>query len=150
MKKRLFALAIFAIAICVSVFFGTGITSAFATDNTESISVSYFENSNKSVAVYDNVMSSYKRIVKESNGKEITTYSNNFGGVFIDNDGFLNIGLVGSQESTLNFNGQVKYRQYAFTYNYLKDIQEAVTQIMPDYDIYMVGIDEELNAVSII
>lgn len=153
MKKKLLTLALCVIAICfsLSIVFSAGVTFASAAEstNTESKLFEYYENINRSVAVYNNAISPYKSIAKDLNGEENVTYSDDFAGVFIDDEGLLNIGLVGSIQSASRFNGQVKYKQCEFTYNYLQDIQDVITNAKADYSIYMTAVSEKNNNLCI-
>lgn len=150
MKKKLLSAIFLIVAICLSISIGTGVNYASAeSESVQAINVEYFANSNRSVAIYNEAISPYKSISIKYNGDEVVSYSEDFAGIFIDDEGFLNIGLVGSQHSVSNFNGQVIYKQYIFSYNYLQEIQNVVTDIMTDYNIHLVGIDEKSNNVSI-
>ena len=92
---------------------------------------------------------------------EYEIYADNYAGAFIDDNGILNIALVGtnsldeysenlkSKIQHLNINNEVIYQYYEFSYNYLQQILIDIEEIMVQYNISSAGIDDELNKVFI-
>lgn len=148
MKKKLFSAIILVVMICVGISVGTSVTYAFAAEQ-GTAEVGYFENQNRSIAVYDAAISSYKSVSVAHMGDEIVSYSDDFAGAYIDDEGFLNIGLVGSRNSGSSFNEQIRYRQHEFSYNYLQRIHDVLEPVMLDLSIYMLGINEKDNNLSV-
>ena len=48
-----------------------------------------------------------------------------------------------------SYGDQVQYIQREFSYNYLLEVKDTISEIMIEYDVYMVGIDEEENEVDV-
>jgi len=121
MKRKLLSIVFSVVAICLSVSSGIGFTYTSAAEGTnvdvEIFSAQYYENVNKTIDVYEKAMAPYlTRSIK--NGMEEVSYSDDFAGVFIDKQGFLNIGVIlsDSQVKSLNnsrsYSGQVLYKKY--------------------------------------
>jgi len=102
MKKKLLMIMLF-ITIALSVSAGAGLNPATAEAETgaERFSAEYLANVSNSRTVYTQVMSAYRTATVGIDGKETIAYSDDFAGVFIDDDGLLNIGIVGATEKTL-------------------------------------------------
>lgn len=62
--------------------------------------------------IYDQAMNSY-----QTSRKSEIVYDDTFAGVFIDDTGFLNIGVTEPTRGLSNFSGRVKYREFAHSYN---------------------------------
>ena len=75
-------------------------------------------------------------------------YTNNYAGSFIDENGILNVGYLQSVNFS-SYGDQVQYIQREFSYNYLLEVKDTISEIMIEYDVYMVGIDEEENEVDV-
>ena len=94
-----------------------------------------------------------KRI--KSNDREIDVFKDEYAGMYIDDNGFLNIGVVNSESAKLNKkaskmnNGNVIYRDFDFSYNFLQEIMLVIEDMMLEYDVYAVGIDDETNSVFV-
>jgi len=156
MKKKLPLLAIglaYAV-VSLGLLLGGG-AGAAQTVNAETASAEYYGNVSRSAGLYEQAVSPYITKAAEPDGKEITVYSGDYGGVFIDEQGLLNIGVVASDaqiralQEASRFGGQVLYRRYAFAYNELQRIMDAVEGLMFDCGISAVGIDDELNHVFV-
>lgn len=88
----------------------------------------------------------------ESHGRNIAIYKDEYAGMFIDDNGFLNIGILGDLNFPIDLraaSNNVIYKNYNFSYNYLQEIMLAIEDIMLENDIFSVGIDEEINAVFV-
>lgn len=151
MKKKLLSLVVFVIAIYLSVSISTSV--AFASEarltKIEAASVEYFANVNRSVELREQAVSPYIARTAEQDGKKFTVYSDDFAGVFIDEQGFLNIAVVGEPQQKSRYGGQVIYKQFAFSYNYLQKVMNAVENVIDGYSIRAVGIDDLFNYVFI-
>lgn len=148
MNKKLLILTLCVIAICAVI---AGITFASTTEfaNAESISVEYNQNNSKSIAIYKDAIIPYKNVTKNCNGEEVVTYSEDFAGVFIDDEGFLTIGLTDLQKSGSTYDGQVKYKTCDFTYNYLESIKKEIIISNIYYSIYRMNISDMHNYLRI-
>lgn len=93
-------------------------------------------------------MNPYK-IEEDIINDEEKVYNDNFAGVFVDDDGLLNIGYVGITPNKSLLQEQVIYTQRSFSYNYLKKIQKLLAENMTIYNIHIIGIDEEKKCLSI-
>lgn len=104
--------------------------------------------------LYSRAMDLFSRKV-QTDEEETVTYTDDFGGVFIDDDGKLNIGVVSDNaqinklKKTANFDGQVVYKAYAYSYNYLQELKDVLAEVMIEYDIYTISIRESLNRVCV-
>jgi hypothetical protein len=100
---------VFVIAIYLSVSISTSV--AFASEarltKIEAASVEYFANVNRSVELREQAVSPYIARTAEQDGKKFTVYSDDFAGVFIDEQGFLNIAVVGEPQQKSRYGGQV-------------------------------------------
>ena len=101
MKKRILSVVFLLAALCLSASWGAGVIYASAVESAERESAkaeaaieAYYEKSGRSVEVFDAAMSAYRTKDKMRSGEEIVTYGDDFGGVFIDKSGLLNIGVV--------------------------------------------------------
>jgi len=158
MKKKLLSIVFLVAAICLSVSIGMGFTYASAAEGTnvevEIFSAQYYENVNKTIDVYEQAMAPYLTRSIKNGMKEVVEYGDDFAGVFIDERGFLNIGVTSSDSqvrslnSSHNYGGQVLYKNYKHSYKYLLELFDEIALIMPDYNILKVATDEELNKVG--
>ena len=150
MKKKLILSVFLVAAIFLNIFVGTGFVfvSASESEKAETIVTDYYSNVNKSMELYNKAMRQYASNKIQRDGVEINMYHNDFAGVFIDDDGVLNIGLV-EPKDVLDFAGQVIYRQQIFSYNDLQEIKNALVLVMDNFNIFTIGIDEKLNKVSV-
>ena len=150
MRRKQSSLAILRIAICLSISICTATFAASAAKvaGAEVFANSFFENQNRSIAVYEEAISPYRSISGQGID-EVVVYSDDFAGAFIDDNGFLNIALVQSWHSASAFEGQVLYRQYEFSYNYLLKIRDMAVDIATAFGIHAVGIGDKENRVNI-
>lgn len=153
MKKKLLGFIFLAIAICLSVFSGTSISFASASElskgekmETETV---YFSNVNKSIEIYDDAISPFRSVTRMCNVEEDVTYSDDYAGIFIDENGLLNIGVVGLPQTTSKYSGQALYCPQKYSYNYLMGMQKNISYVMENYGIYATAIDERQNKVNI-
>lgn len=95
MSKRLLIL-IFTIFLGLIISFSTNTIYASEVESAvvESYSEEYFSNVNQSVELREQVLNPYIVGNAEYNGKEFTVYSDDFAGVYIDNQGILNIAVI--------------------------------------------------------
>jgi len=114
----------------------------------------FYRNQNRSFSIMDEAMRPFRREPdRASEGGEL--YNDSFAGRFIDDFGNLTICYVQNSitrqtEDTMNsLRGQVIYRQDAFSYNFLAQILEAVSEVMEDFDIHAAELDEYENRVFI-
>ena len=112
----------------------------------------YYGRVNRSIELYDQAMAPFivqTRSLNVTNDEYEADYSDEFAGVFIDDEGFLNIGVTGSTNRFSDFNGQVFYKKFDHSYNFLLTVQESITGIMNSVDIHRVSIDEKNNEVDV-
>jgi len=108
----------------------------------------YYENVNRSMAIVNQVMSNY-RTVEKVGSYERYIYSDDYGGAFLDREGYYNIGIVGCIANRPDYGGQVRYKEFEFSYNYLLRIMDSLTAIMIQYDMFSVGVNDQENRVKI-
>lgn len=148
MKKKLIMILA---ALCASIFcFGfTYISNDELKVEIEQFSEKYYENVNRSIEAFDEAIKPYRTKTLEKDGRETIAYSENFGGVWVCKQGYLNIGVIGLKKETIAFNGHVTYRQQQFSYNNLVKLEEEIVQTAEKFDIEITasGIDEERNQV---
>lgn len=150
MSKRLLIL-IFTIFLGFIISFSTNTIYASEVESAvvESYSEEYFSNVNQSVEFREQVLNPYIVGNAEYNGKEFTVYSDDFAGVYIDNQGILNIAVISGLQQTSLYGEQVLYKQVTFSYNYLQKVMNAVEDMMDFSSIIAVGIDDMLNHVFV-
>lgn len=131
MSKRLLIL-IFTIFLGFIISFSTNTIYASEVESAvvESYSEEYFSNVNQSVELREQVLNPYIVGNAEYNGKEFTVYSDDFAGVYIDNQGILNIAVISGLQQTSLYGEQVLYKQVTFSYNYLQKVMNAVEDMM--------------------
>lgn len=97
---------------------------------------------------------------RNSSLKEKTyDYTDDYGGIFLDEQGILNVLTVNSdlpnntQKRNIYFSentfDNVQVKNVEFSYNYLEEIQNALIEVMEQYAIVGVGIKQEENRVDI-
>ena len=74
-------------------------------------------------------------------------YTDDFGGVFIDAEGFYNINVVGSRKPIKS--DFLIYRRVANSYNFLKEIYDETSKLMREYSIWEVAICESCNRIRV-
>lgn len=152
MKKKFLLAVLFLTALCVSVAIRTGISYTYASEHKELIlasdEVTYFDNVNKSIELYEIALKPYlsKTLIRS---EEVLQYRNDFGGTYIDSDGILNIGIVGLQSITKSFGGQAIYQPQRFQYKYLLSVQRELSFDMLKFEITMLSIDEQKNVLNV-
>ena len=105
----------------------------------ENLSNDFYKNFRKSQAEYNKAITYFK--VNEENQLD------EFGGVFVDKEGIINICIVGNNipyESEF-----LRYKQVSNSYNILKRIGEELQLVLKEYTIWMRGICESCNYVII-
>ena len=73
-------------------------------------------------------------------------YTEDFGGKYIDENGFYNICVVGRQPSDSEY---VKYKKVDFSLNFLTEIYNEASALMQEYGVWQVDICARCNAVKI-
>lgn len=142
MVKKIIALMAVLI-ICSGIFSGCDnswqrIESSACHETLESSDV-YFDNHDKSWAAYFDARTHFTTPWGE--------YTDDFGGVFIDNNGIVNIYMIGDRiplESEY-----LIYKQANYSYNFLKSIYDELGKIMPDYSLWQVAICDSCNVVIV-
>ena len=74
-------------------------------------------------------------------------YTDDFGGVFIDENGIFNISVVGNRRPVIS--AYLIYRQVSNPYNFLEDILDEVSKTGEEYTVWEAGICERCNGVYI-
>jgi|GEM_PF-1810096 len=75
--------------------------------------------------------------------------SKNFAGIWYCQDGYLNIGVVGSIEGLSTFDGQVVYHQFQFSYGFLYSIMQALPPVMAKYRISSLAVCQRCNVLLV-
>lgn len=93
----------------------------------------------------------YKLFDDKSNLELQKKYLNEYGGSYLDEKGILNINILhgGRNIKKIIQNQNVKYHDVKFTYMYLKEIYNMLSEQMKDLNIYVVELDERNNKVII-
>ena len=108
------------------------------------------QNSDRSIEIANEALSEYRSEIFSMNGAKEYAYSDDYSGVYIDDDGILNVCIVfGSQKKGQEFDDQVIYREQRFSYNYLKEVEKTVISLMEDSSIFSVGIKQSRNQVDV-
>lgn len=144
--KKAIKLFIFIQILLLSILVISSKNRIYASEITDSSS--YYENCNNSVQLFPEVIELFKnnQVTRSVNSSSI--YTNNYAGSFIDGNGILNVGYLQSVNFS-SYGDQVQYIQREFSYNYLLEVKDTISEIMIEYDVYMVGIDEEENEVDV-
>jgi len=105
----------------------------------QEITVDYYENFDESMKIYSEVLSHFKTIDGE--------YTDDFGGVFIDSDGLLNVLVIGSRKPVeLDY---LIYQQAENSFNALLSIFDEASKVVRDYTIWKVALCVSSNIVLI-
>ncbi|MCL2556613.1 MAG: hypothetical protein FWE03_06340 [Firmicutes bacterium] len=127
----------------------------------------FHENANRSIEIAQDVLSQFRNKVINDNSlnnsamdnceaiieQDTVEYNDDFAGIFIDEYGMLNVGIVTNdrqvRQLNSNYDGQVVYRNKQYSLNHLKNIKNFVWDIGNNYSIQKILIDEKLNHVTI-
>ena len=134
-----FCLIIFVIILC------SDANSVFAINDNSSL---YYENCNKSILIFNDVVQAFKNENKLRSGDLNNNYSDNYAGSYLDENGILNVGYV-DDVNLPTYDNQVIYIKRNYSYNLLLEIQNAVTTKMIDYNVNSVSLDEQSNKVNV-
>jgi len=160
MKNKLFLTVLCAIGLCLifACNLDNDIATASAKKNLDTIVTEserqFFRNQEKSLSILDEAMSPF---IKESDRTSAGNqrYCESFAGVFIDESGNLNIGVVQdaiSEKTEISMNslrGQVIYRQDAYSYNFLARKMDVLFEADDDFGIHKVSLREDKNRLYI-
>jgi len=105
----------------------------------------YFENHRKSWIAWEEVRPNFIKYTSDFN--TVIWYADDFGGVYIDGDGIVNICVVGGRQPMKS--DYLIYRKVSYSYKFLDSIYEEIGEIMDDYSIWMTGVCEKCNRVQI-
>ncbi|MCL2556226.1 MAG: S1 family peptidase [Firmicutes bacterium] len=176
MKKKLIVLlslivfALIGIAMTLNV---SEVKRVIETKSIEIFSSAYFANVNRSIEILEQSMnkfivddtianntigsfenqSSHESINRNTINRN--TYSDEFAGRWFCEQGFLNIGIVGSNsrvnslQITSNYNGQVQYIRHRYSLNHLYNIIEILDTMTNNYGVISIALNEELNHIKI-
>lgn len=86
--------------------------------------------------------------VADTVNKYKSLYPDNYGGAYIDENGILNINIVGD-ESSFSKEPNVIYHKVKYTLVELQNALDKLTEKMQTLDIVTVGVDEEKNKVIV-
>jgi len=99
----------------------------------------YWENHSHSKTEFDAIISGFI----DANGK----YTDNFGGCFVDGNGFYNVCVIGSYRPT-NSNYLV-FKQVEHSLNFLNNVYNNAVELEDKYNIWSVEICEVCNKVKL-
>lgn len=102
------------------------------------VSDTYYNNLSKSKTAYEDTIPYFTE-----NGK----YTDDFGGVFIDNNGMYNICVVGNREPIKS--DYLVYKKVDNSFNFLEIIVGEISEIAHDFTIWRAGTSVSQNAVVI-
>ena len=154
MKRKLLSIVILAVVVCFNISTGTNTVFVTAAElDVANINSNYSRNVNRSMEINNELNDNYLIRTDNHNGKDFSVFRDDFAGIYVDEQGILNIAVVGEsqirmqQESRLA--GNVVFQQFEFSYNFLQKTMNAVEDIMEMHCINAVGIDDKLNVVFI-
>jgi len=168
MKNKAFlpVLTIIVMIISLSIFFAVSFgTTSFTAEafSNNSVPRTFDENVNISVEIFGNKMSKinntsnsgfssgdsmFSQNVNYSNGGVVLCDST-FAGAFVDENGILNIGVVGLQDIATGYSGQVIYIPQSYNWNSLLGIQEELMTSSLDFGIVKSRTNEITNRVEV-
>jgi len=166
MKKKLFYATILIAILVLGIPVSLAMSYAHIEEVIESkiILEQFHNNANRSIELAQDVLREFRssRDMGEFNNnnstynhKEAVTYNDDFAGIFIDDYGVLNVGVVASDRQIIqlnsmqNYDGQIIYRNQRYALNHLMKIKETIVSEIFCSDIFIVSIDEKLNRVDI-
>jgi len=149
MKKKVLVLILLLVVAYAVISMGASLNYASAQSNPDLISKAYFDNVRKSMDLSKEVFEAYMTKTITSRGEEKIVYDENFCGIYMDEDGILNVATLASRKYAKKFNGNIAYKYQTFSYNQLLKIQSELAEVMADYSVYSIGIDEKQNRVDI-
>ena len=159
-KIRFFIVIAVAIMCCLGVM-SLGIIStqaqtaiALEGEKVEIFSDAYFANVSKSLDVAEQIFGEFRTEIIAENGEVQATYCDSFAGIFIDEQGVLNVATVAVGLCAVSFNArqfgeQVVNRQFTYSYNHLILIQNTLVPVMARFNISTVAICDENNRVLV-
>jgi len=96
---------------------------------------------------YENVKSSMELSYEVRAYYEDDEHSNEYGGIYLDHNGILNLCVVGSNRPFVS--EYLIYREVNYSYDYLCKVKDEIAKVMLEYTVWMVSICEECNRVSL-
>jgi len=155
-KNKLMLTAILAcIAImCIGALLLSTNYYAYAYQTSESAEVfseQRLANSARSIEIAETVMQEFRFEVADRGDETQIVYDDNFAGIFIDDEGLLNIAVVdGARSSIANqFDGQVIVQHFIYSHNHLLQIKDVVLPFMYTHGISAIAIGEIENRVLV-
>ncbi|MCL2042743.1 MAG: leucine-rich repeat protein [Treponema sp.] len=159
MKKKSYMTMVYTVGLCLLMACSVDIDTTtahsarnFNTGITES-EHQFFRNQEKSLNILDEAMSPFRKGFDEATGMPV--YNESFAGVFIDENGHLNIGIIQdsiTEQTEISMNrlrGQVIYRQDDYSYNFLLKKMEVISEAAYDFGIHRVSLREDQNRLYI-
>lgn len=149
MKKLTILLGCFLIMLCLM---GTKTNIGYAMNENETHAETQAVELNPKEVLYDQALSFF-RTTKLFVEEDTNEYNDEFAGAFLDDNGILNIGVVAndanikSLRTKSNFDGQVEYKKFTYSYNYLQEVKDSIVSCMDDYGVYKVETRESLNQI---
>ena len=124
MKNKLLSVVILAIVVCFNISIGTNTAFARAAElDGTTVNSNYSRNVNRSMEINTELNDNYLIRTDNHNGKDFSVFRDDFAGIYIDEQGILNIAVVGEsqiriqQESRLV--GHVVFQQFVNWYHFL-------------------------------
>ncbi|MCL2555750.1 MAG: S1 family peptidase [Firmicutes bacterium] len=157
-RKIIFIFILCSALVCFALlnmgFINSDNAYAFEIDSAETFSQQRLNNSARSIEIFESIMPSIRTETIDSENKVHYVYDDSFAGVFIDENGILNIATVTNRFSTISlntrqFNETVKHRHFAYSYNHLLLIKETIFPLMYTHEIFRISIDEMNNKVVV-
>lgn len=100
---------------------------------------SYWDNIALSITAYEEVITHFQTADEQ--------YTDDFGGVFVDNNGIYNICVVGNREPITS--DYLIYKRVDNSYNFLYSIFKEATKVMKEYSVWRISICEQCNGVLV-
>ena len=120
------------------------------------LTAEYLEQLNKSTDIYPKTIAHFfkqqstTKVENQSSISYSTEFTDNFGGIFLDENGILNLQYIQNDDDNLNdLDGSIKLHNVCFSYNYLQSIQNYLSLKMEFYNISSIDIVQKENKIHI-
>jgi len=153
MKITLFTVVFFVMVTIFLVGINNIKINAKSNSSVELFSYSYFSNMDNSTRLVQEVMREIRTESILRNGQTQFIYTDNFSGIFIDNQGLLNIALVSGLSRNIWYsfigNDQIIFLEATYSYNHLSMIKNVILPLMEKYEIFELGVCDRYNHVFV-
>ena len=100
--------------------------------------------------LYNYVLEYYRVDKDKHNNKDFYVYDDNFGGLYIDESDYLNIGLLNiDYKLPSTYESNMNYYTVSFSYNYLQKLLNSIEDVMVEFNIIFTVINDQYNYLEI-